>query len=304
MLARVGETVVFTITVTNAGNAPATGVVVTDNLPAMFDVTGVTVNGAPFGTSVNVTPPIGTGPAPYSVVVTFGGNLNVSAVVTITITTTVNSLGNPPISNTAVLTTTSLTDLTSNNADTVPITIQDGAKTLLPGTGYAPDEQTDIPQQPQDKAYTATDIVLEIPVLGLKTTIVGVPKKNGAWDVSWLGKQAGWLEGTAFPSWSGNSVLTGHVYDANGLPGPFVNLHKLKYGDQVIIHAYGQRYIFEVRSNQVVDPGDTTAFQHEEKSWLTLVTCKEYDEKTKTYKKRVVVRAVLVKVQWEKQSGQ
>ena len=148
--------------------------------------------------------------------------------------------------------------------------------------------------------YTNTDIVLEIPSLGIKTTVVGVPKKDGMWDVSWLGKQAGWLEGTAFPSWSGNSVLTGHVYDANGLPGPFVNLHKLKYGDKIIIHAYGQQYIFSVRTNEVVDPSDLSAFKHEEKAWLTLITCKEYDEKTKTYKKRVVVRAVLVKVEWDK----
>jgi LPXTG-site transpeptidase (sortase) family protein len=128
---------------------------------------------------------------------------------------------------------------------------------------------------------------------------VGVPKKNGTWNVSWLGNQAGWLEGSAFPSWSGNSLLTGHVYLANGLPGPFVKLNKLKYGDQIIVHAYGQKYIFEVQANEVVEPNDKTVMKHEEKSWITLVTCKDYDEKTNTYKKRVVVRAVLVKVATE-----
>ncbi len=71
--ASVGETVTFTLTVTNQGNTPATNVVVTDTLPAMFDVTAVTVTGAPLGTVVNVTPGIGTGPAPYTVVVTLGG---------------------------------------------------------------------------------------------------------------------------------------------------------------------------------------------------------------------------------------
>jgi len=83
---------------------------------------------------------------------------------------------------------------------------------------------------------------------------------------------------------------------SNRLPGPFVNLNKLKYGDKIIVHAYGQKYTFEVRTDQVVEPNDTSAFKHEERSWLTLVTCKEYDEKTNTYKKRVVVRAVLVSV--------
>jgi large repetitive protein len=107
------------------------------------------------------------------------------------------------------------------------------------------------------------------------------------------------LEGSAFPSWNGNSVLTGHVYLSNGLPGPFVNLSGLKYGDKIIIHAYGQKYTFEVRTNDVVRPNDTSVMKHEEKSWLTLVTCKEYDEKTNTYRKRVVVRAVLVNVTGE-----
>lgn len=34
--------------------------------------------------------------------------------------------------------------------------------------------------------------------------------------------------------------------------------------------------------------------KHEEKPWLTLVTCKDYDEKSGTYRNRVVVRAALV----------
>jgi sortase (surface protein transpeptidase) len=38
------------------------------------------------------------------------------------------------------------------------------------------------------------------------------------------------------------------------------------------------------------------AFKHEDKSWITLITCKEYDAKTDTYKKRIVVKAVLVDV--------
>jgi LPXTG-site transpeptidase (sortase) family protein len=166
----------------------------------------------------------------------------------------------------------------------------------LPSTGFAPDQVTDLSNLPRE-AYAATnEVTIEIPSLGVNLPIVGVPLQNGTWNVSWLDQQAGWLEGSAFPSWKGNSVLTSHVYLATGLPGPFVNVHKLKYGDKVIIHAYGQRYTFEVRSNEIVSPSDTSAFRHEEKAWLTLVTCKEYDEKTNSYRKRVVVRAVLVSV--------
>jgi LPXTG-site transpeptidase (sortase) family protein len=147
------------------------------------------------------------------------------------------------------------------------------------------------------ESYAATNgVTIEIPSLGVKMPVVGVPFKNGAWNVSWQDAQAGWLEGTAFPSWNGNSVLTGHVYLANGLPGPFVNLYTLKYGEKVIVHAYGQAYTFEVRSNEIVEPNNTSAFKPEERPWLTLITCKEYDEKTNIYRKRVVIRAVLVSV--------
>ncbi|HEU0291726.1 MAG TPA: sortase [Anaerolineales bacterium] len=311
--ATVGDTVTFTLTVTNTGSVPAPNVVVTDELPAMFDVTAVTVSGAPGLTLVNVTPPIGVGPAPYTVVVTLNDPLAATDVVTISITTTVNSLGNPPLINLARLTTSAPTDAVPNNSASVTLTLRapnprsnprssavSNQALLLPVTGFAPDVETKLPVQPHDLLYAATDVMLEIPSLGVKIPIVGVPKKNGTWDASWLGRQAGWLEGSAFPSWSGNSLLTSHVYDSNGLPGPFVNLYKLKYGDQIIVHAYGQKYLFEVQSNQVVAPNDTSAFKHEEKSWLTLITCKEYDEKTDSYRKRVIVRAVLVKVQWER----
>ena len=73
----------------------------------------------------------------------------------------------------------------------------------------------------------------------------------------------------------------------------------LKYGDKIIIYADGQKYTFEVRENLVVKPNDTSILKQEEQPWLTLVTCKEYDAKTNTYRKRVAVRAVLIRTAWE-----
>jgi LPXTG-site transpeptidase (sortase) family protein len=299
--ASVGEKVTFTLTVKNNGNAPASGVVIKDALPAIFDVTAVNVTGAPLGTLVSVTPLIGTGPAPYTVIVTLGGDLEVTDVVTITIVTTVNSLGNAPIENMASLTTTSSGDVEANNSDTFALTFSDARtkRSTLPATGFAPDVMTVLGAQPADLLYSNTAVVLEIPSLGIKIPVVGVPRKNGTWDVTWLGNQAGWLDGSAFPSWKGNSLLTGHVYLSNGLPGPFVDVYRLKYGDRIVIHAYGQKYTFAVQTNAVVDPTDTTVMKHEERAWLTLITCKEYDQQTNTYKKRVVVRAVLISVENE-----
>ncbi|MBN2388535.1 MAG: sortase, partial [Anaerolineales bacterium] len=174
------------------------------------------------------------------------------------------------------------------------------APTQLPGTGFAPGQITDLSDL-EPVTYAATDEVrLEIPALRIDIPIVGVPLEGGDWDVTWLANQAGWLEGTAFPSWEGNSVLTGHVYLPSGAPGPFVNLGQLRWGDQIVVHAYGSRYVYEVRSNQVVRPNDLTALRHEDLPWVTLITCRQYDDATNAYRYRVVVRAVLLRVDPER----
>jgi LPXTG-site transpeptidase (sortase) family protein len=124
-----------------------------------------------------------------------------------------------------------------------------------------------------------------------------IRESDKTWDVSWLGGDAGWLAGSAFPTWNGNSVLTAHVYDANGKPGPFINLNKLKWGDRVNVHAWGQQYTYEVREVLQVNPSDiATMMKHQTSPWITLVTCRGYDETLDTYLYRVLVRAVMVSV--------
>jgi LPXTG-site transpeptidase (sortase) family protein len=173
----------------------------------------------------------------------------------------------------------------------------------LPRTGFAPNRITALPQQPAKLAYADLgSIWLEIPSQKIKTPIVGVPQaENKSWDVQWLGQDAGWLNGTAFPSWIGNSVITAHVTNANGLPGPFASLKELKYGDQVIVHMLGEKYIFEVRTTRLVRPETTAyAFEHLEKNaYLTLITCAGFNEQSDVYRFRRIVRAVLVSVQSE-----
>lgn len=121
--------------------------------------------------------------------------------------------------------------------------------------------------------------------------------KDGTWDVNWLLNQAGWLEGSAFPGFSGNSVLTSHVTLAYGQPGPFANLHKLKVGDKIFVHSYGTLYVYETKSVEALDVTDPSILQHENDPWLTLVTCAGYDESTETYLKRLTAKAALVHTQ-------
>jgi LPXTG-site transpeptidase (sortase) family protein len=174
---------------------------------------------------------------------------------------------------------------------------------VLPATGFAPNVITTLPQQPADKLYSETDVRIEIPNIGMNIPIVGVPLVNSDWDVSWLWQQAGWLNGTAFPGWQGNSVLTGHVTLPNGKSGPFEGIGKLKWGDKIIIHAYGSVYTYVVRETRTITPKDMSVLNHEDEAWLTLLTCKTYNERTNIYANRIAVRAVLLKVEQEKLSG-
>jgi LPXTG-site transpeptidase (sortase) family protein len=168
---------------------------------------------------------------------------------------------------------------------------------LMPATGFAPDRVTDIPRQPDEKQYQGLNgMQMYIPGLKLKTEIVGVPTNNHGWDLTWLWNQVGYLDGTAFPTTQGNSVITAHVSLSNGKPGPFANLSAIKYDEPIEIQAWGNTYVYRVRSVESVVPDDRSALRHEEDSWLTLVTCQGFDESSGKYLRRVVVRAALVEV--------
>ena len=172
----------------------------------------------------------------------------------------------------------------------------------LPATGFPVGRVTHLPVQTADKKYAAfSDFWLEIPKLTVSTPIVGVPLTQDGWDVTWLGQKAGWLNETAFPSWVGNSVITAHVWDAYNQPGIFYNLKDLQYGDLIKVHAFGQVYTYEVRETKQIAPNNFSAIlKHEDKAWLTLLTCEDYMPRSQTYGHRRMVRAVWVSVASEK----
>jgi LPXTG-site transpeptidase (sortase) family protein len=175
----------------------------------------------------------------------------------------------------------------------------------LPATGFAPGVVTGLPPQTSQNRYASLgELWLEIPALGVEIPIVGVPLEVDGWDLTWLGDQAGYLEGTAFPASLGNSGLTGHVYLANGQPGPFVNLHTLHWGQSVIVHFNGSKYIYKVQTVRRVWPDDLSALKHAEVPTLTLITCQGYNENDGSYRYRIAVQAVLVDIQPEFASGE
>lgn len=168
---------------------------------------------------------------------------------------------------------------------------------VLPATGFAPGVVTDLGGRPASANYVeAEGLMLEIPQLDLLAQIWGVPQTENGWDVSWLGPNAGYLYGTAFPTWAGNSVLTAHVWNADNTPGPFYHLKDLQYGERFYIHTNGQTYVYEVRSNKLVSESNLSVMKDSDYSLMTLITCESYNEGSGEYLYRRAVQAVLVDV--------
>jgi LPXTG-site transpeptidase (sortase) family protein len=164
---------------------------------------------------------------------------------------------------------------------------------IIPVTGFSPNVVTALDERSQP-SYQSTGIRIEIPVIKLSASVAGVEIKKGGWDVSWLQDQVGWLNGTAYPTRKGNSILTAHVVNADGNPGPFARLNHLGVGEFIYIYTAGYRYTYMVESNQRVEPDAVSVFRHEEQAYLTLITCEQYDENLNSYLQRVAVRAKLV----------
>ena len=290
-----GGNLTYTVTVRNVGKVDVTGATVTDAKPANI------LNWAWACTSQNGG---ATGCTPATIgSADFSDTVNLPMGSSIVYTAFANIVANPSgdlINLAAVAVPAGYSDPTPDNNSSTDKDISyvgsDSLPDRLPDTGFAPNRITKLPRQSISYADLG-DLWLEIPALGVKIPIVGVPQTNGSWDVSWLGGQAGWLNGTAYPTSSGDSILTGHVYDAYGQPGPFMHLNWLWYGQQIIVHAGNVQYVYEVREVLQVAPGAVSSvIKHEDLPWVTLITCRGYNEATDSYKYRVAVRAVLVEV--------
>jgi len=169
---------------------------------------------------------------------------------------------------------------------------------VLPNSGFPMGKVSFTSGQRQSVAARTGDVTLNVVRLGLKLEVVNVPQVNGAWDVSWLSdEQAGHMEGSAFPTLKGNSVITAHVWNAYNEAGPFHNLKDLRYPDEIQIEAFGHVYTYLVINNFLIEPNDLKSpFVKKNDTWVTLMTCEDYNASTETYASRRLVRAVLVKI--------
>ena len=173
-------------------------------------------------------------------------------------------------------------------------------RSSLPETGFPPGTISEMPIQAPKQLYFDTELVISIPSINITLPITGVPYQDGSWNTSWLGDRAGYLEGSAFPTHSGNTVITAHVWDSYNQPGPFFGIKDLVYGDEIQIRAWSKIYHYQVQENRLVSPNAiNTIFQHKDRDWISLLTCEGWDNSQGIYSNRRLVRGVLIRVNSE-----
>ena len=148
----------------------------------------------------------------------------------------------------------------------------------LPKTGLSAVYCLALDEKPLDLIYQPLHWTLEVPSASIATGIVSVPYADGEYPVTWLGADAGLLEGSALPGF-GQAVITGHNHLNTSAAGPFAGLNRLKEGDRVFVRdERGAIETFVVYANAKVAESDIDAVNElisADPLSLTLITCED-----------------------------
>lgn len=91
---------------------------------------------------------------------------------------------------------------------------------------------------------------------------------------------------SAGPGEKGNFSVAGHR--VSDYTDAFINLYKVKVGDEVIVKTNEKKYTYVVEENFIVDPEEVEVLDNTKDSTMTLVTC------TVGAKQRVIVKGKLI----------
>lgn len=164
----------------------------------------------------------------------------------------------------------------------------------LPQTGFPHGNDGFLKTGSLPQPHKSGDDYLEIPALSLIARISTINVEQNGWDVSNLEDDIGWLEGSTYPGYSGNTVLTGHYWDQDDSPGIFFTLRVLQPGDILYYQSHGQVMEYEVMSSERILKRSYSVNQQIYENQITLITCEELDPETKEFRYIRVVRASLL----------
>lgn len=138
---------------------------------------------------------------------------------------------------------------------------------------------------------TAQGQTLIIPSLNVFATVINVYLDGEAWDLSNLGNNVGYLQGTSRVDRGGNMVLAGHIETGRGEQAVFANLGDLQPGQPVLLIRNNAEFRYVVRERLVTGPDDLSILYPTDAETLTLITCGAYNLFDDLYEERIVVIA-------------
>jgi LPXTG-site transpeptidase (sortase) family protein len=127
---------------------------------------------------------------------------------------------------------------------------------------------------------------LEIPAIGLEVQVV-TTEDMGIFARK-LSQPPSYYPQSAFPGEAGNVLIAGH---RGGPAGYFQDLDELEPGDEIILHAPGVSYTYEVERVWIVEPSEVEVIAPLDYPALTLTTCQRVGKDPAA--QRLIVRARL-----------
>lgn len=130
-------------------------------------------------------------------------------------------------------------------------------------------------------AITAKNKNFTPPYLEFKISVpkIGLESVNTIVYSSHFEENLAHLPGSALPGEKGNVFITGHSMLPNlapkGSKAFFAKLPDVKKGDEIIVDALGQRYVYKVTELKIIDPKDISVILPPDPNgrYISLMTC-------------------------------
>lgn len=142
---------------------------------------------------------------------------------------------------------------------------------------------------------TSPVVRIVIPSIFLDTEVKYVPYDGNSWMITGLRHEIAWMGNTSWPGLGSNTALAGHVTVAGLGDGPFRHLDELQTGEVVLLYTEKNVYTYNMRDYRVTDDADMSVILATINPQISLITCMDWDQESRTYLRRLVVFADLVR---------
>jgi LPXTG-site transpeptidase (sortase) family protein len=157
----------------------------------------------------------------------------------------------------------------------------------------------DVEREARERKPNGPQGELIIPSMNIAQQPQWVYVKDGQWDISTLHNQVGWLQTTGtYPEDDLAMVFIGHVtLPYPGGAGPFLYLDHRKIGDEIHYRSGAWLYVYQIEKRTAVPPDAIEEVYIQEKNKLALVTCTSWNAVTRSYDRRLLLEAKLIRIE-------